>query len=91
MFGVFSMPGIRSLGVIQQAARVAVVGELLPPLLPHLSVAMRHRIPQSFRERIEDVMLLGDERPFPEQFQSAFLIAANRYLNASVSLLACID
>lgn len=68
--------------VIQQAAGLAVVGELLLSLLPHLPAATRQDILRSFHKRIEGLMSLGDDRPFPEQFQSALLIEVNRYLNA---------
>jgi hypothetical protein len=42
---------------------------------------MRADITESFRNRIENLMSLGDERVLPEEFQSALLIEVNRYLN----------
>jgi hypothetical protein len=69
------------LTVIQHGARLAVVGELLASTLAYLPAAMRADITESFRNRIENLMSLGDERVLPEEFQSALLIEVNRYLN----------
>ncbi|MDN7180545.1 hypothetical protein M0D69_21585 [Caballeronia sp. SEWSISQ10-4 2] len=70
------------IAVVQHGARLAVVGELLVAMLAHLPVAMRADIVESFRDRIEDLMSLGDDRCLPEQYHSALLTEVNRYLNA---------
>jgi hypothetical protein len=69
------------LSVIQHSARFAVVGELLVSVLTHLPVAMRADIASSFRNRIEDLMSLSDDRCLPEQYHSTLLAEVNRYLN----------
>ncbi len=68
--------------VVQHGARLAVVGELLVAMLTHLPVEMRAGIVESFRDRIEDLMSLSDDRSLPEQYHSALLTEVNRYLNA---------
>lgn len=68
--------------VVQHGARLAVVGELLVAMLTHLPNAMRVEIAASFRDRIEDLMSLGDDRCLPEKYHSALLTEVNRYLNA---------
>ena len=70
------------IAVVQHGARLAVVGELLVAMLAHLPVAMRAGIVESFRDRIEDLMSLSDDRSLPEQYHSALLTEVNRYLNA---------
>jgi hypothetical protein len=68
--------------VVQHGARLAVVGELLVCMLTHLPNAMRADIAASFRDRIEDLLSLGDDRCLPEKYHSALLTEVNRYLNA---------
>jgi hypothetical protein len=68
--------------VVQHGARLAVIGELLATLLTHLPDATRVEIAGSFRERVEDLMSLCDDRALPEQYHSALLTEVNRYLNA---------
>jgi hypothetical protein len=70
------------IAVVQHGARLAVVGELLVAMLAHLPVAMRAGIVESFRDRIEELMSLSDDRSLPEQYHSALLTEVNRYLNA---------
>jgi hypothetical protein len=69
------------MGVVQHDARLAVVGELLVSVLTHLPVAMRAEIGESFRDRIEDVMSLNDDRSLSKQYHSALLNEVNFYLN----------
>ncbi|AXL49948.1 hypothetical protein DSC91_001945 [Paraburkholderia caffeinilytica] len=68
--------------VVQHGARLAVVGELLVCMLTHLPNAMRADIAAAFRDRIEDLLSLGDDRCLPEKYHSALLTEVNRYLNA---------
>ncbi|RDJ97576.1 hypothetical protein [Paraburkholderia lacunae] len=68
--------------VVQHGARLAVLGELLASLLTHLPHSMRVAIAASFRNRIEDLMSLSDDRCLPEKYHSALLTEVNRYLNA---------
>jgi hypothetical protein len=77
-----SLATINGITVVQHGARVAVVGALLMSVLEHLPTAMRANIAESFRERIEDLLSLGDDNGMSEQFQSALLTEVNRYLNA---------
>jgi hypothetical protein len=77
-----SLATINGITVVQYGARVAVVGALLMSVLEHLPTAMRANIAESFRERIEDLLSLGDDNGMSEQFQSALLTEVNRYLNA---------
>jgi hypothetical protein len=76
-----SLAKINGIIVIQHQARVAVVGALLISVLEHLPTAMRAGIAGSFREQIEDVLSLGDDRVMPEYFRSTLLTDVNRYLN----------
>jgi hypothetical protein len=71
-----------SVSVIQHSARLAVVGELLVSVLTHLPVSMRADIVGLFRDSIEDLMSLSDDRLLPQQYHSALLTEVNRYLNA---------
>ncbi|TAL98706.1 MAG: hypothetical protein EPN73_01950 [Paraburkholderia sp.] len=73
---------INGMSVLQHGARLAVIGELLVSVLTHLPAAMRADIVQSFRDRVEYLMSLSDDRSLPEQYHSAFLTEVNRYLNA---------
>jgi hypothetical protein len=73
---------ISGISVVQHGARLAVVGELLVSVLTHLPDAMRADIAESFRERIEQLMCLSDDRYLPEKYHSALLSEVNRYLNA---------
>lgn len=66
---------------VEQGARLAVIGELLVATLAHLPMAMRADIVASFREGIEDLMSLSDDRSLPEKYHSALLTEVNRYLN----------
>jgi len=50
-------------------------------VLHHLPPAMLANIAESFRERVEDSLSLGDDNGMSERFQWA-LREANRYLNA---------
>lgn len=70
------------ISVIQHGARIAAIGELLVSVLAHLPTTRRTEIVESFRERIENLMSLGDDRNLPEQYHSALLTEINRYLNA---------
>jgi lipoate-protein ligase A len=70
------------IAVVQQAARVVVVGTLLVSVLEHLPAAMRADIAASFREGIDDLLSLGDDRVLPPQFQSTLLTEFNQYLSA---------
>ena len=70
------------MSAVQYGARLAVMGELQVSVLMHLPAAMRADIVKSFRERIEDLMSLSDDRSLPEQYHSALLAEVNRYLNA---------
>lgn len=67
---------------IQHGARLAVIGELLVSMLMHMPHAMRADIARLFRDRIEDLMSLSDDRCLPEKYHSALLTEINRYLNA---------
>lgn len=69
--------------VIQQGARIAVIGELLAALLSHLPQTMRADVDKSFRDRVEFLLSLADDSRLPEQYQSALLTEVNRYLYAS--------
>ncbi|WP_122157268.1 hypothetical protein [Paraburkholderia sp.] len=69
--------------VIQQGARIAVIGELLAALLSHLPQTMRNEVDKSFRDRVEFLLSLADDSRLPEQYQSALLTEVNRYLYAS--------
>jgi hypothetical protein len=68
--------------VIQQGARIAVIGELLTALLTHLPHGMRAEVDKSFRERIETLLSMADDSRLPEKYQSALLTEVNRYLYA---------
>ena len=68
--------------VLQHGARIQVIGDLLAALLTHLPNGMRADIAVSFRDRVEALMALGDDRCLPEKFHSAMLAEVNRYLNA---------
>lgn len=69
------------MNVIQHSARLAVMGELLVSVLTNLPASMRADIARVFRDRIEDLMSLGDDRCLPEKYHSALLTEVNRYLN----------
>ncbi len=69
------------MAVVQHGARIAVIGELLVSVLMHLPRSMQADIAKSFRDRIEDLMSLSDDRYLPEQYHSALLTEVNRYLN----------
>lgn len=77
-----SLSKINGMSVVQHGARLAVMGELLVAVLANLPASMRVDIVESFRERIEEVMCLGDDRSLPQQYHSALLTEVNRYLNA---------
>ncbi|MGX6999314.1 hypothetical protein [Caballeronia sp. KNU42] len=70
------------MSVVQQGARLAVMGELLVSVLTHLPDAMRSDIDESFRSRVDYLMSLSDDRPLPEKYHSALLSEVNRYLKA---------
>jgi len=70
------------MNAVRHGARLAVIGELLVSVLTHLPASMRADIAESFRDRIEDLMSLGDDRSLPEQYHSALLTEVNRFLNA---------
>ncbi|HEX7907482.1 MAG TPA: hypothetical protein VF534_05235 [Paraburkholderia sp.] len=73
---------VNGITVVQHDARLAVIGELLASVLTHLPNAMRADIAASFRDRIEDLMGLSDDRCLPEKYHSSLLTEVNRYLNA---------
>jgi len=77
-----SLSKINSVSVVQHGARIAVIGELLVSVLSHLPATMRADIVMSFRDRIEEVMSLSDDRGLPQQYHSALLNEINLYLNA---------
>jgi hypothetical protein len=68
--------------VVQHGARLAVIGELLVSVLTQMPAAMRTDTVEAFRNRIEDLMSMSDDRRLPEQYHSALLTEVNRYLNA---------
>ncbi|WP_147408580.1 hypothetical protein [Paraburkholderia fungorum] len=70
------------MGVVQHGARLAVMSELLVSVLTHLPDTMRADIVKSFRDRIENLMSLGDDRCLHEKYHAALLTEVNRYLNA---------
>jgi hypothetical protein len=70
------------ISAVQHAARLAVMGELLVSVLTHLPDSMRTDIVGSFRDRVEYLMLLSDDRSLPGQYHSALLSEINRYLSA---------
>lgn len=70
------------MAVVQQGVRLAVIGELLASVLTHLPAALRADIAEAFRDRVEDLMSLSDDRSLPEAYHSALLTEVNRYLNA---------
>lgn len=67
---------------VQHGVRLAVIGELLVSVLRHLPDSMRANVIASFRDRVEDLMSLADDKILPEQYHSALLTEVNRYLNA---------
>jgi hypothetical protein len=71
-----------SINLLQHGAQVAVVGELLVSVMTHLPYAMRADIANAFRDRIENLMSLSDDRCLPQSYHSALLAEVNRYLNA---------
>ncbi|SDI56969.1 hypothetical protein SAMN04487926_119100 [Paraburkholderia steynii] len=73
---------INGMSVVQHGARLAVMGELLVSVLTHLPTEMRADIVESFRDRVDNLMSLSDDRSLPEQYHSALLTEVNRYLNA---------
>ncbi|CAB3807854.1 hypothetical protein [Paraburkholderia caffeinilytica] len=78
---ITTLSKINGIAVVQQGARLAVIGELLASILTHLPLSMRADIAKSFRDRIESVMSLGDDRCLHEKYHSALLTEVNRYLN----------
>jgi hypothetical protein len=79
---VATLSKTNGMSVLQHGARLAVIGELLVSVLTHLPASMRADIAMAFRERIEDLMSLSDDRCLTEQYHSALLTEVNRYLNA---------
>jgi hypothetical protein len=65
--------------VIQQGARIAVIGELLAALLTNLPQTVRTEVDKSFRDRIELLLSMADDSRLPERYQSALLTEVNRY------------
>ncbi|MFL9869780.1 hypothetical protein PQR67_36930 [Paraburkholderia fungorum] len=70
------------INAVQHGARLAVIGELLISMLVHLPASMKADVTRSFRNRIEVLMSLSDDRCLPEEYHSALLTEINRYLSA---------
>lgn len=68
---VATLSKINATAVVQHGARLSVMGELLVSMLTHLPRSMRADIANSFRDRIEGLMSLGDDKCLPEQYHSA--------------------
>jgi hypothetical protein len=77
-----SLSKMSGISAVQHGARLAVVGELLVSILMHLPTTTRADIVEFFRDGIEDLMSLSDDRILPQQYHSALLTEINRYLNA---------
>lgn len=65
---VATLSKINCMGVVQHGARLAAIGELLGSVLTHMSGFMRADIARSLRDRIDDLMSLGDDRSPSEQY-----------------------
>ncbi|HEV3422727.1 MAG TPA: hypothetical protein VG105_02885 [Paraburkholderia sp.] len=78
---VASLSRISAMSVVEHGARHSVVGELLLSILTHLPLSMQADIAKAFRNRIDGLMSLGDDRYLPERYHSALLTEVNRYLN----------
>lgn len=79
---MMSLSANSGLTVVQHGARLAVIGELLGALLAALPAPLRGNVETGFRQRVEDLLAITDDKQLPEQYHSALLTEVNRYLNA---------
>jgi hypothetical protein len=79
---LMEVSSMNSKSIVQHGARILVAGELILVMLKHLPPVVRNDIARTFRERIENVLGIGDGRALPSDFQGELIAEVNRYLNA---------
>ncbi|WP_148654418.1 hypothetical protein [Paraburkholderia caribensis] len=77
-----NLAAVQSNALLEYGARLIVIRELCHAMLAHMSVSSRANMERTFRERIERVMELTDDKAFPPAAQTAFLGEINYFLGA---------
>ena len=77
---IVSLSGAHSSAIIQHGTWMLVAGEMLNSIVSHLPPQTRADIAGTFRERIERLLALGDDRALPSTYTGELLQEVNRYL-----------
>jgi hypothetical protein len=67
--------------MIQYGARLLVMREMLVALSAHMPPQRRAEVEKAFRQRIDDLLSLTDDRMLTADFHSTLLSEVNYYLN----------
>jgi hypothetical protein len=77
---IIELCGAHSGAIIQHGTRMLVAGELLNSITRHLPTQTRVDIANTFRERIERLLALGDDNGLPSTYMTELVGEVNRYL-----------
>jgi hypothetical protein len=77
---IIELCGAHSGAIIQHGTRMLVAGELLNSITRHLPAQTRADIANTFRERIERLLALGDDKGVPSTYMTELVGEVNRYL-----------
>lgn len=75
-----TLSGAHSSAIIQHGTWILVAGEMLNSIMTHLPPKMRADIADTFRNRIERLLALGDDNALPSAFTSELMKEVNKYL-----------
>ena len=75
-----ALSGAHSSAIIQHGTWILVAGEMLNSIMAHLPPKMRADIADTFRNRIERLLALGDDNALPSAFTSELMKEVNKYL-----------
>ena len=77
---IIELCGAHGGAIIQQGTRALVAAELLNSIARHLPRQTRIDIANTFRERIERLLALGDDKGLPGTYITELVSEVNRYL-----------
>jgi len=79
---IIELSGAHGRAIIQHGTRTLVAGEMLIAIASHLPDKTRAEIADTFRQRIERLLALGDDRALPSAYMDELSREVNRYLQA---------
>ena len=77
---IVALSGAHSNAIVQHGTWMLVAGEMLSSIAAHLPSDVKTDIAGTFRNRIERLLSLGDDKGLPSTYTSELMKEVNRYL-----------